>query len=52
MGLQEKEMEIGFAGFLFFCVWMCVEWSGIEEKERKNESGSVLAGQAGMEVAG
>ena len=49
MGLQEKEMEIGFAGFLFF--W-CVEWSGIEEKERKNESGNILAGQAGMKVAG
>ena len=28
MGLQEKEMEIGFAGFLF----LCVEGSGMEEK--------------------
>ena len=42
MGLQEKEMEIGFAGFLF-----CIEWNGMEEKERKNESGNILAGQAG-----
>lgn len=41
--MQEKEMEIGFAGFLF-----CIEWSGMEEKERKNESGNILAGQAGM----
>jgi len=32
--------------------FLCVEWSGIEEKERKNESGSVLAGQAGMKVEG
>ena len=47
MGLQEKEMEIGFAGFLF-----CVEWRGMEEKERKNESGNILAGQVGMKVAG
>lgn len=45
MGLQEKEMEIGFAGFLF-----CIEWSGMEEKERKNESGNILAGQAGMKL--
>lgn len=48
MGLQEKEMEIGFAGFLF----LCVEWSGMEEKERKDESGNILAGQAGMKVEG
>lgn len=27
-------------------------WSGMEEKERKNESESVLAGQAGMKVTG
>ena len=47
MGLQEKEMEIGFAGFL-----VCIEWSGMEEKERKNESGNILAGQAGMEIVG
>lgn len=40
-------MEIGFAGFLF-----CVEWCGMEEKERKNENGNILAGQAGMKVAG
>lgn len=40
-------MEIGFAGFLF-----CVEWCGMEEKERKNESGNILAGQAGMKVTG
>lgn len=32
--------------------FLCVEWSGIEEKERKNESGSVLAGQSGMEIVG
>lgn len=32
MGLQEKEMEIGFAGFLFFCV----ERRG-EEKEKKRK---------------
>ena len=32
--------------------FLCVEWSEIEEKERKNESGSVLAGQAGMEIVG
>lgn len=44
---KKKEMEIGFAGFLF-----CVEWSGMEEKERKNESGNILAGQAGMKVTG
>jgi len=25
-----------------------VEWSGMEEKERKDESGNILAGQAGM----
>ena len=46
-GLQKKEMKIGFAGFLF-----CVEWCGMEEKERKNESGNILAGQVGMKVAG
>lgn len=47
MGLQEKEMEIGFAGFLFFV------WSGgakKKKKKEKSESGNVLAGQAGMEV--
>lgn len=47
MGLQEKEMEIGFAGFLFFV------WSGgakKKKKKKKSESGNVLAGQAGMEV--
>lgn len=44
MGLQEKEMEIGFAGFLFFV------WSGGAKKKKKSESGNVLAGQAGMEV--
>lgn len=47
MGLQEKEMEIGFAGFLF-----CIEWNGMEEKEIKNESGNILTGQAGMKVMG
>lgn len=39
-------MEIGFAGFLFL---HREEW---KKKKEKNESGSVLAGQAGMEVAG
>ena len=34
-------MEIGFAGFLFLCG---VEW------KKKDESGSVLAGQAGMKL--
>jgi len=29
-----------------------VEWNGMEEKERKNESGNILAGQAGMKVTG
>lgn len=47
LGLQEKEMEIGFAGFLF-----CIEWNGMEEKEIKNESGNILTGQAGMKVMG
>lgn len=31
----------------FFCAW-----SGMEEKERKNERGNILAGQAGMKVTG
>lgn len=44
---KEKEMETGEVGFLF-----CVEWCGMEEKERKNESGNILAGQVGMKVAG
>lgn len=47
MGLQEKEMEIGFAGFLFLCG---VEWK--KKRKRKNESGNILAGQAGMKVEG
>ena len=29
-----------------------MEWSGMKEKERKDERGNILAGQAGMEVAG
>ena len=52
--MQEKEMEIGFAGFLFF-VWSKMEEKKEKEKKeerKKNEDGSVLAGQAGMEVVG
>ena len=30
--------------------FLCVEWSGMKEKERKDERGNILAGQAGMEV--
>ena len=47
MELQEKKMEIGFAGFLFF-----VAWNGGGGRKNKDENGNVLAGQAGVEVVG
>lgn len=51
MGLQEKEMEIGFAGF-FFCLEKGRMWEERKKKEKKekNERGNALVGQAGIEV--
>lgn len=50
--MQEKEMEIGFAGFLFLLGKMASVREKRKKKRKKHENGKVLTGQAGMKVIG